>query len=524
MISIRFYNFIVPALLTFVSAELPAQQKSQSIDSGALKRHIISSPLMRIDKKADSLSITEMKLIDRNLYWENVCIDSVTALNMPTTQYEHKLDSISKSLRRRLSYHNTLDSLSGWLRNNASDVLSRQDSVRKEVNARAEKFQSSIKRKSSFLDSIAMKNPNGGKVEWTDDVNKVRQSLANQARLPGNPITLPKGHFPNNSEKLQLPPVNLNQSAKLPDLGLGQELQTIQKEVNTVKGATNKVKEYEKDISQIKEGNVEKVKSVPKELENAAGNVAELKELKGETQQLTKVKNSLEQYQAMMEEMNSKKPSREDAEKLAKRELQDHFANEQTKLKAGIAELDRLKKKYHTIPDSRYLPKHAPNIMRGKSFRERIVPVLSFQSFSSKDVLIDFQPTVAYKVSGRLRPGLGGSYRVEASSKSVSYAKVYGFRVFNDYRFIGSNYFRVEAEWMNIAPSVWSRYSFPVDPVQKEWRFRLNAGVVKTYPISKRFAGQAAILYNVADLTRFPSSNNTSLRFGFEYKFKIKNR
>ncbi len=369
-----------------------------------------------------------------------------------------------------------------------------------------------------------MKNPLNGRVKGLDDVHKLRQSLANQARLPGNPITLPKGQLPNNSDKLQLPPVNLNQGAKLPDLGLSQELQTIQKEVNTVKGATNKVKEYEKDISQIKEGNVEKVKSVPKELENAAGNVAELKELKGETQQLTKVKNSLEQYQAMMEEMKSKKPSREDAEKLAKRELQDHFANEQSKLKAGIAELDRLKKKYHTIPDSRYLPKHAPNIMRGKPFRERIVPILSFQSFSSKDVLIDFQPTVAYKVSGRLRPGWGGSYRVEASSTSVSYAKVYGFRVFNDYRFIGSNYFRVEAEWMNIAPSVWSRYSFPADPVQKEWRFRLNAGVVKTYPISKRFAGQAAILYNVADLTRFPSSNNTSLRFGFEYKFKIKNR
>ncbi|HQQ98968.1 MAG TPA: hypothetical protein PLX35_16970 [Cyclobacteriaceae bacterium] len=369
-----------------------------------------------------------------------------------------------------------------------------------------------------------MRNPLNGRTKEFDEVNKLRQSLTSQAKLPGNPIKLPKGNLPNSSEKLQLPQINLNQGAKLPDLGVNQELQTIQKEINTVKGATNKVKEYEEDITQIKEGNMDKVKSVPKELENAAGNVAELKELKGETQQLTKVKNSLEQYQSMMDELKSKKPSKEDAEKLAKKELQDHFANEQTKLKAGIAELDRLKKKYHSIQDSRYLPKHAPNIMRGKPFRERIVPILSFQSFSSKDVLIDFQPTVAYKVSGRLRPGLGGSYRVEASSKSVTYARVYGFRVFNDYRFIGSNYFRVDGEWMNIAPSVWARYSFPVDPVQQEWRFRLNAGVVKTYSISKRFAGQAAILYNVADLSRFPSSSNTSLRFGFEYKFKMKNK
>ena len=131
-----------------------------------------------------------------------------------------------------------------------------------------------------------------------------------------------------------------------------------------------------------------------------------MKELQKETQKFEATKNVLQQYQDAVKEMNDKKLLA-DGKELGQKQLTDHFAGKEEKLKAGAAQLDKLKKKYGNIPDSRYLPKRAPNPLNGKPLIERLIPGINLQVFEQRNLVnIDASPFVAYKIS----PG-GGSAR-----------------------------------------------------------------------------------------------------------------
>lgn len=520
----------------------------------------------------DTLSTMELNKIEATVDHINKKIDSLQALKLPTDLYQRKLDSISTALNRKMNYQSKLDSISfrlkkqmnyqqkmdsisGKVKRTLTHFTSKQDSLRMKVSQHAFNLQKKMNKKASVFDSLSlqMKDPLSGKT-FDNGVGGVgsiiKGIIPGQTTLTGSKITLPQGGIRgrelgqkangiNSNNPLSLPTLNQGKTISgnnrnspiqnftketINEQGVTQELKTIQSEVQRVKTVTNKVQTYKDDAREIGQGNVDKVKTIPKEVEDRVANMTEVKDLQTQKGEFTTAKNSLEQYKNMMAELNKKKPGEKELKSVMSKELTDPFAGQDAKLKAGIAQLDKLKKKYRSIADSRYLPKHVPNEMKGKPMRERLLPGISFQFYKNDDVSIDFSPYVSYKLSGRFRPGIGATWREAILLKSpyARFDQVYGLRVMNEFRLNGSFYFHTEGEWLHFTPAALQKFKFPADTDMSEWLFRLNAGLFKTYPISKRFGGQVQILYNVLDMNRFPQSRNTSMRFGIEYKFKAK--
>jgi hypothetical protein len=298
-------------------------------------------------------------------------------------------------------------------------------------------------------------------------------------------------------------------------------LAELKQKAAIVKEVSQKADGYKADINEIREGNLERVETLPKELEKIALEREEIQALEMGKQQIMKQQNMLEQYKTMVTQLDSGDVV-DKVKDIAKENMPDYFADEQDKLKAGIAQLDKLKAKYGSFADSRYLPKRVPNPMRKLTFRERIIPAVTLQFFKADAVATDIAPSISYKLSGRIRPGVSVFWRLSSSiSESfIKYEEVRGFRVFNDLRVWSQFFLRTEGEWIKYSNKSLIQYKFHGDLNTNLIWFRLNMGLHRTYPISKRFHGHAQFLYNVLELKKFPQNRNTVVRIGFEYKIK----
>ncbi|HMJ67793.1 MAG TPA: hypothetical protein VK508_02795 [Cyclobacteriaceae bacterium] len=519
--------------------------------------------------KLPNATVPELKLQPDSLFADNLAkaeqaaakfshkIDSLQSLNLPTEKYKRKLDSLSGSLKNKIIARNKFDSAKLKFENRTSGIRNVQDSLTHELEDRKLALQKTIDQKSGFLDSltnglgVARINrslpvagvPNAqlrtDKLKLPDDKISGKNALpGNNVNLPANPLADVKADIKPDI-KIDNPLTDINQKVKdvqdksksaVQDNDIVNGASKVKGELEKVNGAARKIETYTEEIKDVKENGLSQADDLTKDAEKRATEQImkqdAMKELQTQNNNASKSTNMLKQYQDMLASVKDKNGAIGTVKGLASEHVVDHFAGKEDKLKAGIAQLDKLKKKYKNIPDSRYLPKRAPNEMKDKPFRERIVPGISLQLFKADRTALDVAPYVAYKLSGRFRPGIGVSWRAAVWLKHPWMKKdeVYGYRLFNDLKLYSSFFLHTEGEWLHYSEGAKARYKFPVDKDFANWQFRFNAGLFRTYPISKRINGQFQVLYNVADLKRFPQNRNTSLRFGFEYKLQPKKK
>ena len=531
--------------------------------------------LQSVGSRWDSLSLNELNKIDSSINHLTKKIDSLQSHGLPTSHYQNKIDSLSRRLNFNVSIKSPIDSLRRRGKTFFSKANHKRDSLQNEIHKKSIALQKKIKGATGSVDSLALKAANKinsklGRI--TAEENKVLK----EAKLPNSSLPVPNasaiGKELNPSGELnqlnnQIPnanlpdanalgkelnsPGDLNQlnsvnkelsnatqgnpvtseikkletapSKELAGSGVVKSIAELKTEEQKIKGVEKKADGYKQDIKKVGKGEIQQMQALPKDAENAASNVAEMKELKSETAQIKTTKNALQQYNDLLQNMGTPKGLKEGGA-IATKEMPDLFAGNEAKLQAGIAQLDKLKKKYHTIADSRYLPKHVPNEMKGKPLKDRLIPGLTLQLYKVDKLGIDLSPYLMYRLTGKLRLGASGTYRLLINSKqwNIRPGMVYGVRAMADYRWINSWYGHMEGEWMHYDPTVQSQYRFPADPPLKEWNTKLNIGMLRTYKISRRFMGQCQLLYNALDWTHFPQNRNTSVRFGFEYKFNAK--
>lgn len=490
-------------------------------------------------------------------------IDSLRSLNLPTDKYRKKLDSISDALKNKISLNQYTDSLNLKIKNGTANISQARDSLTTIIEQRRFALQKLIDRKTSFLDSLKqipgmpdfnttipdpLKNITTPSIPTMDvnlsdkiPTNNIKDNIPTDITPPNLDIQTPQNPLTDIQSKVKVDDKlqDINSQVKeftdkpksiIQDNDLMKEVNNAKGQIQKVNQTAQQIETYGREIKDIKENGFTQADTLAKVAEKMAVDRImkhdAMNELQVQNKNMAASRNMLEQYQDMLAAVRDKKEATAMAKDLANENLKDPFLGQEEKLKAGVAQLDKLKKKYKSIPDSRYLPKRVPNEMKGKPFRERIVPGVSLQMFKSDRTAIDFQPYFAYKLSGRFRPGIGASWRHAVWLKKPWMQKdeVYGVRVFNDLRLHTSFYFHTEGEWLHFSEPAKVRYKFPADKDFGEWRFRFNAGLFRTYPINKRLNGQFQILYNIADLTRFPQNKNTSVRFGFEYIFQPKKR
>jgi hypothetical protein len=141
------------------------------------------------------------------------------------------------------------------------------------------------------------------------------------------------------------------------------------------------------------------------------------------------------------------------------------------------------------------------------------------------DLLVDFNPYVGYRFTGRITAGPGWNQRLAYNTDQRGFnreARIFGPRIFGEFK-LGKGFSpRAEIEVMNtkIPPST---YTPATDPRNRQWVWGAFIGIKKEYKFFKHVKGTASImtrLYNPHH--KSPYADVLNMRFGFEFPMKKK--
>lgn len=508
---------------------------------------------------ADSASISEQQKLNAAAIKITHRIDSLKVKGLPTRKYKKQLDSVNRSLKNIIS----LQAARQKINSRKAKIHSKEDSLQNKVNVRRRKLEARANRKKYKLDSVTsgVKDPTGNlkTPSLNTDPVKLENQISNSTQLKAQSTKLPSdinvpGSPPISTQSLKVP----NESAELSKLNTKipvQEISKAESELKKIEGAptqilngtdaakkVNEVKKDEKELAalenqsknyrtnlkKIKEGDSATVASMEKNAEATAKkelqNNSELKEINKETANLQAPKNFIQQYDEMI--VNFKKQDLSQIKNFSTKQLGNPFVGQEAKLKAGVVQLDKLKKKYKNVPDSRYLPKFVPNEMKGRPLKERILPGISFQIYSGTKMRLDLSAYAMYRLTGRIRVGGGASdlLLVDGNKVAIASGHIYALRIMADFRLIPGLHFHAEENWTHYGVGSVAPYQKPSDPPLVGWSSKLNAGAMKTFKVSRKFDGNMQLLYNTLDWTNFPQNKNVTMRFGFEYKLGVRKK
>lgn len=460
--------------------------------------------------KADSIASSLRNQLDSETSKVNRTLDSLNNLNISLDKYTSKVDSI---------YKNFQDKVLGGL-------TKKYDSLGMLKDARLSKLDSIISQKTSLLDSILTSN--GGKsISERLEIMKGADSKIPQLPMTDN-LNLPSGL--NLSPNLNLPTldtdalgkINLD-NASLPNINKGSvpnidgldKVKEVQESISDLSQYSEQAKEIMEGANSIKEG--ELPKDIDKTLDQQLGRIDAVKELQKETAAAEKLKKEIEQLRE-----NTPKP--EDLKTTAKKKMVDHFAGKEEKLQKDLDDIAKTQLKYRDFADARLLPKRVPNPMKAKPFIERLIPEITFQVYTRQDnPSMDLSFSLGYKISGRISAGAASYKRIEFVSKTnaLTGLDIHGYRAFGRVRLIKQMNVHLEYERFvnnDLVSMQQSKSEFGV------WQDKMNFGVYYSYPIFKGFRGHALYLYDLMRIKEFPKTSPSSIRFGFGYQFKKKDK
>jgi hypothetical protein len=413
----------------------------------------------------------------------NTSLDSLQKLDLPTGKYTRKLDSLQQ------------------LRNNfESKYKSRFDSLKAKTIGRLQ----SLDLPPEYREPLQKLTTNITGLDIDTDITKI-PSLD----IPG--YSLPKMNGLDGLTSKVGEVGNIDNTLKLPDL---------QTSVGDLDKIGAQADAYQEDLKNITQGNLQDVEKLPETLKAQASQIDGIDELKKQTGVIDAQKTKLDE----LAELNDPAKAREKAVAIAKEKAVDHFAGKQEQLKSAMDKISKYKQKYSSVSSIKDLPKRPPNPMKGKPMIERLIPGLYFQYQRKNYYLLDVNPYVGYKLSGRFTTGLGWNHRLAWDSKYERWDKrsrIFGPRAFVDFK-LGKGFIaHVEGETMNsFVPS--TLHGNP-DAGHREWVWGCMTGIKKEYKIYKNLKGTALIQYNLFNrYYKAPYVDRLNSRIGFEYVLKKK--
>jgi hypothetical protein len=205
-----------------------------------------------------------------------------------------------------------------------------------------------------------------------------------------------------------------------------------------------------------------------------------------------------------------------------KKELVNHFAEQQEVLQEAMNQISSLKRKYSSVQSIYQINKRSRNSMHDRPLVERLIPGLSIQFQQRNEYWVDLNPYLGYRFNGRLTAGLGWNYRIAYNfdARQINKAStVYGIRLYGEYEIKQGIKPRLEIESMNTPVRTLPDQKYN----HREWVFSAMAGLKKEYQISKKLRGNAQVLYNLYNPDyKSPYVDRLNIRMGFEMHLKMK--
>ena len=439
-------------------------------------------------------------------------IDSLQSLKLPTDKYTILLDSLQKS---------------GSIKN-IKEAKAKLFVLQKKLNEPVNKLNQSIGSIEGKINSkLSELNKEGMGLPIDVGLKDSKLQLPND-QLPNANMNSPIGSKLNNIQKPNsdniagLGSVNkeLQSITDVPKKELIElknnagDLTGIQNELKDVNQLGKEVKGYTQDVKNISTGDFEKAKQLPQTIETEVSKLEGVKELQGEVK-------GFEQYQSMLGKAKGPKQIEQLAIKQTK-EAVNHFAGKEQALLSAIDQVNKFKIKYPTTASIKDLTKPVRNAMYGRPFIERVVPGITLQMQTKGDVLIDFNPLIGYRLSGKWTAGLGWVERVQFQHlfTTVPSGRVYGIRSFTDIKWKKGISLRAEVE--RISSYVPSLQSTQLPEGSRVWQWGIFAGLKKDYQFLKGVKGNFQILYNVNQYIQnaSPYVDKVNVRMGFEFPLR----
>jgi hypothetical protein len=439
--------------------------------------------------------------------------------------FNHHLDSLKK-LPRKDAHTKSVDSLKKKIKHlkNAKSIEDVKKGEQKlaqlqsGIGTKVKGFSANVNKELSSINKLNSSNLSVPKI----DIPNVNLPNVGSPKLDANlPINSTLNtSLPDVATEIQGPNLSLPAqlgSPKLQSNSVGNiipkdGLSEVQKETSQLTDAAGELSKAEDELKNLKPDDLEKT------LEKEAKNAKEITLLNGE---IVKA----DQYQKMVEKWESDPEfMKEKAVNQTKDQLTNHFVGHEKELLAGVQQLSDLKKKYKGYEGVLDLFKKPGNAMKGKPFVERLRPGFNIQFQAKHEMMMDFNPQIAYRLTGKISIGIGWNERWGYDFDKWNYVSqdhIFGPRGYAHLKVRESVFLMVAPEVMNtlVPPFLHS-----TDPVIRNWVWSWMVGMKKEFRFSKTALGSTQILYNLLDNnhSQSPYTSKLNIRIGVEFPLKKK--
>jgi hypothetical protein len=423
-------------------------------------------------------------------------IDSLERLQLPTEKYTRKLDSLTNKKAELLT-----------------EVNSKQDQLLAKTKGKLEQWQDKVKSKLG-LDSLALHSG-------------LSTPNANVPGMPGNTT------IPNLGGDLELPVLPALSAGDFQGADLSPDLSKFNESLsfgdldglNDIQGKLGELGDVGDKLSEV----TALTKDTDKAIESALGNVDEVKGVQDQLKQVDGVQQSelVEKAKQLQDPDAMKEELKQQVQQQVQQQAVNHFAGKEEQLKQAMEKIAKYKQKYSSINSLSEIPKKRPNEMKGKPLVERLLPGIALQIQRKNDLLVDFNPYVGYRFTGRLTAGLGWNQRYAYNTGDHSFnarSRIFGPRAYGEFKVWKGFAPRAEVELMNtFVPPLGNP---PVtDAGKREWVWSAMVGLKKDYRFIKRVRGTAMIMFNLFNRHhKSPYVDVVNMRFGFEFPMKKKRK
>jgi len=492
---------------------------------------------------------------------------NVASLTDSVKGFSNPLDTLKKpalpgdSLRNEVSTH--IEGTQQKISESTDAVQNKAEGVQTKIEDKATSVQQKAEEK---VNKLSGKEVDLGKGETSPDINGIQVP---DVGLPGN-TQLPQGSglsTPELNTDVKLPETgNISQSInpdlpKMTDVKLPDGIESVTEKVGEAGSKLEKVGEVKNEVKGIKENGLDGVKDLPKtaELEKITSKTEEVNKLTEEAgqykDQVKEIKEtgiedlnteSLEEevskmsgvkeldaqtkkakelagsQTAMLQRYSDKKLIQAELKRKSANVVNDQMKDFMPSIKAKQADMVKAKKLSGNVVQTADSVKKIKreNAMKGKPFRNRIVPGVTMQTFNGNgEMLFDLGPQIGYRVTGRLTMGVGGVYRVGVGKVNPSWVEdkdTYGYRVYSDFALIKGFFGHAEFESLN------KPVQSPLSPQEIDTQDAkgINIGLGKKYTISSRVKGSLMGMYRCSLTGDLPGQSKFAVRMGFDYVFK----
>lgn len=438
--------------------------------------------------KADSILAAKRTELERTTQKLTNTVDSLTRLKLPTDEFTKKLDSL-----RHLSTPQ-VDELK-------STIGKRSDRLSQPV----EEVQHKLNEKLDL-----MRSEGGSAANLPDNINLAPTDPSGAMNIPGGDLTIDGD---TDAGLGGMPDVALPDMPAM-DSNLGG-LDEIKSKIAPISETGSKLNDVTSSVSSATElaGQMEDVPGVIEQ------RLTETDQVQAIQSEITKADGALE--------ISSIPQSPQQLQQVATQKVYaaaiNHFSGKEKVLNEAIEQLNKLKAKYphlSTVKDN--MPRKMKNAMYGKSFVERLVPGIGFQIQRADVYIIDYNPNVAYRFTGRFRAGAGWNerYSIDHFTPSLN-MRIFGPRVFSEFKVFKGFSARLDVETMNVF------VIHPPNPVvadtpYRTWVWSAFVGIKKEYQFVKRVKGNFQLMYSLYDDDYSPYLQRLNVRFGFDMHLKKK--